>query len=383
MKKTLLAAALIAGFAGVAQAETSVTLYGIIDAGVGYQKLDGKVNYVSPADPDQMLTYNLRGSKVGMLNGIQSGSRFGLRGTEDLGDGLRAVFNLENGFNPGNGASLQSNRLFGRRATVGLASDSWGRIDFGRQVNIASRFFESIDPFALSFAQANMGSAFSAANTVRYDNSVVYETPMFNDFQFGLGYSYNADDSNDMQTGWKTVNNTRAITTGLRYVSGPVNVALTYDQLNMSRFVTNGDSVTPKQWTLGGSYDFEVAKLALAFGQTRDGWFGVQDLNAFGSGGLPRTVNSFFPGDGLKVNSYMVGVSAPIGGASKLFASWLMADPKMDNTDAKKWQTYSLGYTYDFSKRTDLYAMGSYVKNYFFQDGVKSTLLGLGVRHRF
>ena len=87
----------------------------------------------------------------------------------------------------------------------------------------------------------------------------------------------------------------------------------------------------------------------------------------------------------------MVGASAPLGGGSKLFASWLMADPKNHpkNMPAggfqrwEKWQVYSLGYTYDFSKRTDLYAMGSFSKNYAFVNELKSTVVGIGVRHRF
>src|SRR3546814_6924627 len=133
MKKTLLAAALLAGFAGVAQAETSVTLYGIIDTGIGYNKISG--------------AGDLNGSRVGMINGVQNGSRWGLRGTEDLGDGLQAVFQLESGFDSGNGKSAQGGRLFGRQATIGLQSDSWGRLDFGRQTNIASKYFGSIHPF--------------------------------------------------------------------------------------------------------------------------------------------------------------------------------------------------------------------------------------------
>lgn len=200
MKKTLLAAALLAGFAGTAQGETSVTLYGIIDLGLGYQQIKG------PGGSD----YNQ--SKFGMLNGVQSGSRWGLRGSEDLGDGLRAVFNIEAGFSPSNGTSLKGGRLFDRRATLGLASDNWGRINFGRQVNIASQYFEAIDPFALGFGQANMGTIFGAANTQRYDNTVMFQTPMFNSFQAGLGYSFNAIDTDVVQTGWPTADNTRAIT---------------------------------------------------------------------------------------------------------------------------------------------------------------------------
>lgn len=91
-----------------------------------------------------------------------------------------------------------------------------------------------------------MGAAFGAANTVRHDNMVMYQTPSFSGFQFGLGYSFSADDTKDgrinqstgrpttSQVGFRTAENTRAITAGLRYVNGPLNVVLTYDQLNMA-----------------------------------------------------------------------------------------------------------------------------------------------------
>src|SRR5690606_26557771 len=113
-----------------------------------------------------------------MINGVQNGSRWGLRGSEDLGDGLRAVFTLESGFNPNDGQQAQGGsltgqtRLFGRQATIGLASNAWGQLDFGRQTNIASKYFGSIDPFGAGFGQANIGTAFSSANTTRYDNMV-------------------------------------------------------------------------------------------------------------------------------------------------------------------------------------------------------------------
>lgn len=380
MKKTLLAAALLAGFAGVAQAETSVTLYGIIDTGIGYNKISG----AKDSNP-----YGIQnGSKVGMINGVQNGSRWGLRGSEDLGDGLRAVFQLESGFDSGNGKSGQSPRLFGRQATIGLASDSWGQLDFGRQTNIASKYFGSIDPFGAGFGQANIGTAFSAANTQRYDNMVMYQTPSFSGFQFGLGYSFNADDNKTSETGFRTADNTRAITTGLRYVNGPLNVAFSYDQLNRSNAGKTDDTdTTARQYILGGSYDFEVVKLALAVSRTQNGWFAGPGVN--GNSVLSKVASDEFTNTfrkDFKANSYLVGLSAPIGGASNVFGSWQMVDPKGDyakDRDLKKMHVFSLGYTYDLSKRTNLYAYGSYSKNYALVEDLKSTAVGVGLRHRF
>ncbi|NLJ62864.1 MAG: porin, partial [Alcaligenaceae bacterium] len=162
MKKTLLAAALMAGFAGIAQAETSVTLYGILDGGIGFQQLKGSTAAeTSPffvdekekkvAAPWYADRTSFKNKRTGLIGGIQSGNRWGLKGSEDLGNGLRAVFVLESGFNIANGDQLQGGRLFGRQATLGLAGDSWGQLDFGRQTNIASKYFGSIDPFGTAF----------------------------------------------------------------------------------------------------------------------------------------------------------------------------------------------------------------------------------------
>jgi len=376
MKKTLLAAALLAGFAGVAQAETSVTLYGIIDTGIGYTKIKG-------AGFDQ--------SRIGMINGVNSGSRWGLRGSEDLGDGLRAVFTLESGFDSGNGRSGQDTRLFGRQATIGLASNSWGQLDFGRQTNIASKYFGTIDPFGASFGQANIGMGFSAMNTYRLDNMIMYQTPSFGGFQAGVGYSFNANDATAAQQ-FKTNDNIREINAGVRYANGPLQVALTFDQLSQRHNVHgpgadgNAQDATPRVYGIGAAYDFEVVKLALAYARTEDGWFGGQAPGVTGvpSVGDLATPSNYFA-DGFRANSYMVGLTAPIGAATSLFGSWQMIDPKNANLtgDDETVNVFSLGATYDLSKRTNLYAYGSYGKNVAFIDDAKATQVGVGIRHRF
>ncbi|MNN59637.1 Outer membrane porin protein precursor [compost metagenome] len=165
-------------------------------------------------------------------------------------------------------------------------------------------------------------------------------------------------------------------------MNGPLNVALTYDQLNRSnKAILGDDDATPRMYAIGASYDFEVVKLALAYARTTDGWFAGQGTNT-GSGSLSIGTNIF--ADGFKANSYMVGLSAPIGGASKLFGSWQMVDPSNDRINgAETMNVFSLGYTYDLSKRTNLYAYGSYATNYAFLDDIKSTAVGVGIRHRF
>jgi len=371
MKKTLIAAALLAGFAGAAQAETQVTLYGIVDLGIGYQKLKA---------PGQGSA-----SKFGMNSGNQSGSRWGLRGTEDLGGGTRAVFTLESGFTANDGRSAQGSRLFGRQATVGLANDAWGQLDFGRQTNIASKYFGSIDPFGASFGLANIGHGFSNANTTRYDNMVLFQTPSYAGFQVGAGYSFNSGIGEFAGNRFQTNENNRAITAGVRYVNGPLNVAAAYDQLNAP---SSDTSTKIRQYIVGGSYDFEVVKLALAYGQSRNGWNAGQDSNVLGgSSPFAGSTNGYSANvaSGFRASSYLVGATVPLGAATNVFGSWQRIDPKNNRLtgDDETSNSYSLGLTYDLSKRTNLYAYGNYTTDYAFVDGYKATTGIVGVRHRF
>jgi len=156
---------------------------------------------------------------------------------------------------------------------------------------------------------------------------------------------------------------------------------LTYDRYDND---ANFDSAI-NEWNLGVGYDFEVAKVSLGFGQTRNGLMQVQAPGAGVSFSTDDSIGVLENIDGLKVNSYLVGVSAPIGNG-KILASWQMADATNSGNlgwDAKKQQVYSLGYTYNLSKRTNLYAIGSYGKNMYFADDVKSTAIGVGIRHMF
>lgn len=370
VRKTILLGALLAGFTGAAAAETSVTLYGLIDSGLIYQR--AKVGTTDGARAVHGSGYQ---SRIGYQGGQQSGSRWGLRGTEDLGNGVAANFVLESGFNSGDGRSEQG-RLFNRQATVGLSSAA-GSLDLGRQTNVASRYFEAIDPFALDFYAANMGSTFGAANTVRYDNTIMYQSPVFAGFQFAGGYSF-AFDTVDEVTNFRTGENNRAATAGLRYIGGPLTVALSYD-----RQWKKPNQPRPHQAIIGAAYDFEVVKLSAAYGQSRDGVIsgpGLPLADGRGDASGEGTSSGAFTWRGLKVHSYMAGVSAPIGATTALFGSYQRADPNEGLTPTN---IYSVGTTYALSKRTNFYAYGSYADNHAFIDGNKATTVGVGVRHQF
>jgi GBP family porin len=374
MKKTLLAAALALGFAGVAQAETSVTLYGILDAGIGYQKVEG------PNGADA--------KKTGMINGIQSGNRWGLKGTEDLGNGLQAVFQVESGFDLGNGHHGQGDRLFGRQATLGLRGESWGQLDLGRQTNIASKYFAGIaNPFADAFGQAGVTNTFGAASTARWDNMVMYQTPNFSGFQFGVGYSFNTSGAQSWDIDDQVDTNNKGVTAGLRYANGPIGVALTYDRISNDSVETFAGTDKIQAWNVGFSYDFEVVKLHLGYGQTRDGWIDADTFGGFVSPGTGRfggttAGGNYFHND-YDANLYTVGVSAALG-AGRIMAAWNMADfDDVDGQSFDKQNVYSIGYTYNLSKRTNVYALGSYAKDLYGFDDTKSTVVGVGLRHQF
>lgn len=368
MKKTLLAAALLAGFAGSAQAANSVTLYGVIDTGLSYQyaKLKDKAGDSHSE------------SQVGLRNGVQAGSRWGLRGTEDLGDGLRAVFTLESGFNSDTGRSAQGTRLFGRQSTIGLASDSWGQVDFGRQTTIGNKYVGGIVNFGSIYAPAG-GTFFSTGDTTRYDNQIQYRSPSFGGFEFGVGYSFEVNGTspgNSAVAGGKSGSYyDRELNAGIKYANGPLAVAVAYDQIYLEK---NDPAKDPKALVVGASYDFEVVSLQLAYQHVKHGGAFAE---SFAGGQAQASVNN--TGNLLdydSVNSYLVGVGAPLGANGNIYGQWSLSDAK----DAdKKSNAFTAGYTYDLSKRTNLYAYGSYVQDFQYVKGQKAAQAGVGLRHRF
>ncbi|MBZ1351484.1 porin [Alcaligenaceae bacterium LF4-65] len=378
MKKTLLAAALLAGFAGAASAQSSVTLYGVLDGGLRYSS-------VSLANGTGVTNF-------GGAYGVQSGNRWGMKGVESLGNGNNAMFQIESGFDMGNGAGQQGGRLFGRASWVGLQNAAWGDVRLGRMTNLTSDWMVGgLDPFAAGFGQLNMGNAFTSGNTVRLDNVLMYRTPVMSGFQAGLGYSFATGlTSNGGTTGYgfATSNNSRQITAGLKYANGPFYAAATYEKAYAAESTAmNGQSIN--NWNIGGSYDLKVVKIGVAYGQTRDGfWAGS---GAGGTGATLATTPSgssnalvFAPSVGY--NSYIVGATIPVNAVSRVLLSWTMIAPNTNMKDAYNAQnqsSFNLGYTYDFTKRTNLYTYVGQTQNYATVDTAKSTIVGVGIRHQF
>lgn len=360
MKKTLLATALLAGFVGAAQAETSVTLYGVAATGLTYTKVNGG------------------NSKVGLTDGTDTGpfgSRWGLKGTEDLGGGLSTIFQVESGFNLNSGERNQGGRLFGRQAFVGLSGASWGTLTVGRQYNFYDSWMSVVsNPFDTSYGTAgSFGAADLGADYPRLDNAVLYQSPSFGGLQFGLGYSFNIDDT--ALSGASTSENARGITAGVTYTAGPLVLAATYDQVRLPSSLQGVGTLptTARVYALGASYDFEIFKLHAGYSHATNG--------------VPAAL--FFQ-DGAALNSYQLGVTVPVGGATSVLASWQLVDSKV--ADVETAQVYSLGVKYDLSKRTSVFAYGSYGKNFIVNSGYSYVVPGdvpnsktatIGIAHQF
>ena len=392
MKKTLLAAALLAGFAGAASAQSSVTLYGVVDVGVLSQTL-------KTGDNDKLGSRS--SNQTGMASGQQAGSRWGLKGVEDLGNGLSANFVYESAVNVGDGSSSG----FTRQSTLGIVSKSWGALDLGRRTTPGTAAFAGIDPFGNGFGTAAIDSSMGMA-FARYSNMIMYSTPNIKGFSGNIGYSFDtggtilgAPIANTPVTGYSdqfekygNTTKTRAFGLGLRYGSGPLVVAGTLDILMPAAWKT-GNAVTQKNvgnltnWTLGGTYDFKVVKAHAAYGQNIGGIAeGTSTLNSVQSGGDTNSAGGFLFKQGVRTSSWMLGLSAPVGAAGRVFLSWqqMMAGGSfktLANTDTQN--VGSIGYTYSLSKRTNLYAYYSYMSNIGMLSGAQSNSLGVGVRHLF
>ena len=395
MKKFIaISSLLLCHFTG-AQAQDSLTVYGIIDLGLQYATVNQTRNKVFE-----------RNQFVGVSSGVQSGSRFGLRGTHSMGGGFETVFTLENGFNAGTGEAQQGGRLFGRQSTVGIKHNDIGQLDVGRQINLASNYFLPIDPFIEGFGQANIGASFGSANTVRYSNMLMLQAQATKSLTIGAGYSFATEltgiyANNDLcssgicqainqNSQFQTNNNLRALTLGAKYANGPLLLAVAYDQLWGPDNIPNGPpKPNPTAWLAGGAYDFRVIKISFAYGQTRNGTWNGQPVGAGTTPTSPLSDGSLGSGAlflaGAAASSMMLGMTVPIGEAS-ILASVQRLQQQGDavpSTLTGPQMVYSAAYLYSFSRRTNLYTYASYGNNYAAVRTAQSTVVGVGIRHQF
>jgi predicted porin len=376
------------------RAEGALELYGIIDMGIQYAHSQQTIQNVFQS-----------GTFLGVASGVEGGSRIGLRGSSDLGGGTMLRFMLENGFNPSNGTAQQEGRLFGRQSTMGIANAELGQIDFGRQINLARRYFMRVDPFSEVFGQASLGTSFSSVNSLRFSNMLLVQSRSLGGLTLGAGYSFAttlssiyADNGSCTASGcvissnpyqYSADNNLRALTLGLTYQQGPLLVSAAFDSLSGPANIPNGPpSPNPTAWLLGGVYDLNLIKLSAAYGQTRNGSIVGQDSGTGATSGTLLSNSSLGAGvlfaSNVAYDSYMLGLTVPIDRTS-LFFSWQMAQPTgpfVSSTTANQ-TIFSAGYLYNFTKRTNLYAYVSYANNFAMVSSAQSAVMGVGLRHQF
>jgi len=397
MKKSLLALAAMSAFATAANAQSSVTLYGVVDLPIEYNNhlAPGLSNTANASGIPQSAPGG--GSRVGLqTGGGLSGSRWGLRGTEDLGGGLKALFVLESGFGLDDGKSQQGGRLFGRQAFLGLQSDTLGRVTFGRQYTTMFDMFANFSPtgYATLYEPvvAQLGTNFRSDNTVKYTAVI---GPVTAEAHWSFGTGVGAIGTTPLLNGGAgevpgNFNNNAGGGAGLLYLAGPFGLTVAYDEWRPT--VTINAPGRSRKAGVAGSYTFGPAKVMAGYRYGR----------TTGSDGTEL----------IRDNYYWIGmnyqVTAPLGltleyaydDITQLRAPNPVAGgPALaSNNPANPWQI-SFVADYNLSKRTDVYLTMAYAKNaglnfdtsavsfangYFLQQGTNSQVgVAMGIRHKF
>lgn len=320
MKKTLIALAVLAA-AGAASAQSSVTLYGRVDANVTYQDPGSNVQ-----GGDGVWKMN-----DGTTNGV-GGSRWGLRGTEDLGGGLKAYFVLEQGYNVDNGAPASSTVLFNRQAYVALGSSTLGDIRLGRQQTLTRElnlgFTDVTGESELSVVETLLAATAPAPSAIlfqnlgtRIDNAVQYISPVWGGFQVRAMVAAGEG---------TPATNQRVQGIMATYSGGPLKVGAVYEQFDGWNDVV----------TVGGNYNFGFATVFAGYQQSSD--VGTQ------------TAQWFVGGQSVDQKAYNLGVLVPFG-AWELRGQYTGAtiETAAGDQDVAK---YGVSLRYSLSKRTQLYA---------------------------
>ena len=328
MKKSLISLSVLAA-AGVASAQSSVTLYGQVDVNVG--RVKDTINQSALVKPSQTGVNS---------NGLYN-SRWGLRGSEDLGDGLKANFQLESGYSPDTGAAVGDQ--FGRKSIVGL-SGNFGTVELGRNYTSLMSFRSATN----QAADSNMAvtSDVWAAGTsyklkdgktvadrsgdyaLRVSNSARYDSPIFNGFSGSVAYGFGENKDTSCVAPAATCDATDNLSLHIKYANGPLLVGYAHQ----TEKAKSGEDT--KYNLVGATYDFGVAKLVGAY-QT-----------------VKRAESAVIGGDDKE---YHLGVDIPLG-AFTVYAGYANSKNEYKNgTTAEERSGYSLTGTYALSKRTTAY----------------------------
>jgi predicted porin len=353
MKKSLIALATLAAVSGTAFAQSSVTLYGVVD--MGY-------------NTDKKSTGTTVNAKTAGIGAIQSGSRLGFKGTEDLGGGLKANFTVEMGIDPTE-ARLDSatSGLANRQSFIGLEG-GFGVVNIGRQYTLIHGVQGAMDPNGNATAA---GWLAGLTNSVRADDMVAYTTPSFSGFTATLGMGLAGSETSTAAGATKAGDVT---TIAAAYTNGPLTVRAATETIKktaLSVTVPGGiaasalsDALTDRKATsIGASYDLGVAK--------------VSYLNTSAKAGSAA--------DNAKATSNNFGVTVPMG-ALTLGASLSNGKITDTGTTVGKANGYQLGASYALSKRTNAYAFLGEAKSKPTGNAAangKHSTMAFGLRHTF
>ncbi|MCS0589177.1 porin [Massilia norwichensis] len=354
MKKKLIVSALLAGASQLASAQSSVTIYGMIDMAVVRE------------------SGGTAGPMTKVTSGTTGGSRLGFKGTEDLGNGLKALFLLENGFQGDTGTAGQGGLIFGRQVYVGLQG-GFGTVLVGRQYTPHYLVQVFADPFGSGWVGDTKNLLGTTGNSFsRMDNTVKYQSPVVSGFSAEL-VAAPGEVSGDSASG-------RQLGGSLAWASGPLQVRAGYHNRNNNTATVTGTE-NAKNWVLAAVYDFGKFRL-----------HGLYDWNrGLNSSVLRNTANPYGRPAIASTDSRdaMVGLSVPFG-VHALLASYVYKDDRTAfNQDASQ---IAIGYRYTLSKRTDFniaYAKidnrrgASYTVGSAIESGTGDRAAMVGVRHAF
>ncbi|MCF0253684.1 MAG: porin [Duodenibacillus sp.] len=364
-KKSLIAAAVLA--AATTAAAADVTVYGKADVGLAFTSVKNGVD-------------SGRTNTLHELNGQTAGSRWGLKGVEDLGNGLKVGFILENSFNTDDGTLGQNSRLFGRESRVYIDSP-YGRLSFGRLGCLMGGAnggkIGAISALGTSWDVNSAQIEYMVKGAGRVDNAVEYQTPTFAGLTGYVQYSMKKDTVKGSGTENKT-DADRYLAGAVTYKNGPINGVLIVDS---TFYKTNDGEHRIKNAhdkslsvALGGSYDFGVAKVYLG-GKYFKNTDSITDskLTAKDHKGWMVTLSASAP----------VAGGTLIGGVAYTSAE---NTAKGDDYEFKR-LAGTVEYDYPLSKRTNIWALGAVGKDKHENLGgeEKPTFwkVGVGLRHKF
>jgi len=393
MKKSLLALAVLGAFAGAVQAQSSVTIYGIVDEGITY---NSKVTTNSTGGS---------GSQFQVNSGVIQGSRLGFKGTEDLGGGLSAIFALEAGFNADTGALSASgtggtSTLFRRKSIVGLGG-GFGTVTVGRQTDFADTIsaFTAVNDFGGVVGNIH---GLDRLEGTRTNNSVAYTTTNLSGFTGNLMYGFG-------ETAGSTSSG-QAFGLAGQYVNGPLGLGLNYYQSKAGSTSTSGadtgllsgTGALYTNYTAGqtaikvlnavASYQFGPARVYGNYSLVKSPQ-NVSSVTTLSSATLVTSATGLILNNAKKTSTFEIGTAYSLTAALKLLAAIDYSKATFDNVgNTGKLTQFSLGTDYSLSQRTDLYAFVADIRaKNMYNPGVFSATgsdssqasVTVGVRHKF